>query len=160
MYYLFNIPMDDLIELNNITLFEWFVFIGISFAAFIAIGGIVHAFQLENVIIISIILYSEVAFGTLFQFILLNDTTNFDTFGLWIGIILVILSTSTIMYRKENENKNKPESEKKIMKKHAVDLLGHDVDIKNGKETTHLIQNGKENDYKKESYGSVDKIQH
>lgn len=104
MYFGFGVPLAELIvfQLSSI---EWVLFVAISVFAFIAIGGVTRALQLETIIVVSVILYSEVAFGTLFQAVFLHDTTNFNTFGLWIGILAVMISTFCIMYRKNKQQK-------------------------------------------------------
>ena len=128
-HYLFDVPMNELMRFD-LSMSEWLLFAAIAIVAFVAIGGITRALQLESVIIVSIILYSEVAFGIIFQWLLLNDTTNFDTFGLWLGLLLVMLSTFLIMYR---QNRTKQ------------------ADVNYCTELNDLSM-----ERKKESYGSVD----
>eukprot|EP01084_Bolivina_argentea_P067428 122799_1 len=107
----FNIQMSELIKLD-LTFNEWIIFVLISVIAFISISAVTRALQLEKLIIVCVILYSEVAFGTLFQFIFLNDNTNFNTYGLWIGILCIIGSTCLILYKQTNNDIEPDESMK------------------------------------------------
>eukprot|EP01084_Bolivina_argentea_P076912 139432_1 len=156
-YYLFDIPMNELMNFH-LTTIEWVLFIAISIFAFFAIGGITRALQLETVVIVSIVLYSEVAFGTVFQFVFLHDTTNFDTWGLWIGLGAILVSTFFIMYRK-NKQKEKMESNQSF--KQSYDTVENNKlhlnkeKMKNGSAKLNLINHAEIN--KREYYGSVDK---
>ena len=101
-YYGLNVPLSELIQFR-LSITEWILVAAISVFAFIAIGGVTRALQLEKMIIVSIILYSEVVFAAIFQVVFLHDTTNFDTYGLWIGIFCVMISTLCIMYKKNKQ---------------------------------------------------------
>ena len=112
-YFIFDVKMTCLIELNNLTVFDWLIYLLSGVISFFAIGGISRAFQLDTMVNISIVLYSEVLFGVIFQCILLHDTTDFNRPFFWIGIFLIIACTMVVVIRgsrsvDSNEEEKKP----------------------------------------------------
>lgn len=100
-HFLFDIPIRNLFDFTDQSPLEWTVFIAISLSAFCVVGGVTRALQLDSTINVNIVMYSQIGFAILFQYLLLNDTSNFDTIGLWLGLCVVIGSTLLIEYRRE-----------------------------------------------------------
>ena len=93
--------VEELFPMQNITREEIIFYVIEGVSSFIGVGAAVAALQLENITIVSIIFYSEILYAVFCQWLYFNDTSNFETYGLWIGLVLIIVSLSLSMIIKQ-----------------------------------------------------------